>query len=433
MLGVVARNGAIHGFEQIMNILLGFAATIAVARAFGPEQFGVWTLALFIMRIMMGMTAYGLDIQTVKKCERQDASSRKFLASVVVLRFVNTAALILLTIAVGLVWYGVTGTWPLLIALLAAMAPALILMPFESLEYWFRAGQDAITPAFARISSALTGMILKLALIFIGAGVLSMGWAHMVQVAIPGALLLVMFLLRGKRLPFSAVAHSDVTDIYRSALPLFIAQLGTLAAMRLDIVVLSLFASERDVGLYSASLRICEAVYVLPVVVMTAAAPFLFRMSRTETKSFVKLFHVVLTAFTAASFAIAIVIAILAPWIVKLLFGHSYAEASNVLRIQIFALLGISTAVATEYWWIARRRAKVCMTRTLTGASATLVLSLLLVPWLGAIGAAIANVIATLASGAVIHLALGRTGRHLWHMQIRPARPETWRLAVNIR
>lgn len=424
---VVARNGAIHTFEQSVNVLLGFAATIAVARAFGPEVFGVWTVALFVMRVVSSLAGYGLDILVMKNCEAQDAEAKRFIATALAMRFFNTLAVAIAGVTVFAVFLGPEGlTDSPLVLLLVVMSPALLFMPLDVFEFWFRAARNALVPALARISAAVMGTGLKLYVIFIGGGIALLGLTHTVQLAMPGAVFLISLILTGTRLSLSSLAKGDILRLYRHAFPLFISQIGLVAAMRLDIVILSLVGNERDVGLYSASLRICEAAYLLPVILMTAGAPFLFHLAKTDTRNFIRVFHTLLTIFNVCAVLTALVVSVLAPSLVIFLFGPQYAQAATVLAIQIFALVGVSQAVATEYWWIARGRTRVSLQRTITGAVTIAMLSLLLVPFFGAVGAAIANVAAAFASGAGVHLFLGRNGRQLWRLQTVPNLLALW-------
>jgi len=425
-LRVVARNGSIHMAEQATSILLGFFTTIVLARWLGPEAFGVWTLAAFVIRIIAGLVGYGLDILTVRNTETQDGAARHFLATVILLRAINAAVATGLVLALALTW-SAAGPPPLLLVLLALMAPSLLTVPLETLEPWFRAARDAVAPAIARIAAMAVGSTAKLAAVAAGAGIAWLAGAHALQLAFVAVVLVVFF---GRRCPWprlSSVRWREVGELYRLAFPLFIAQIGNLAAMRLDMVVLSIFGSERDLGLYAAALRVCEAVYVLPVVVMTAVSPFLFALARRDTKRFVRTFHSLLTAMTIATLAIAIAVALTAPMSMRLLFGQKYEGADAVLSLLIFALVGVAHTNATEYWWIARRRMNVSMVRMITGALTVGVLSLVLVPLYGAYGAAIASVAASFASGIFIHLFLGRSGRALFRLQTVPAPVPTLR------
>jgi O-antigen/teichoic acid export membrane protein len=103
-LRVVARNGTIHMAEQAISILLGFFTTVVLARWLGPEAFGVWTLAAFLIRIVAGLVGYGLDILTVRNTEMQDASALRFLATVMLLRATNAALATALLVGVAFAW-----------------------------------------------------------------------------------------------------------------------------------------------------------------------------------------------------------------------------------------------------------------------------------------------------------------------------------------
>lgn len=411
-----SKSSIIQATEQLVNILFGLFVTVYMARVFGPEKFGVWSLATSIILVSATSLKYGLDLAIIRRCSDETESHDSFLASAIVMRLINAVGFMLLAAIVTYFTYpeGTAGY-----ELLLVMLPVLLFIPLETLESWFRATKNATVPAIARISSILTGSALKIGLVAFGASMTLVGVAHLIQLGLVGILLLVFYLRSGHKLKFDATIPAQVRELYVLGAPLFVTTLANMVYMRCDVMMLAAMKGDHEVGLYAAATRIYEAAQIAPVVLMTAAAPFLFRSYRNNLHQFMRLFQVLLTYFNVLFLAISVVICLLSPFIVRLLFGAAYHETALILAIQILGLVFVAQGVATEYWWIARGRLVVSMKRTLAGALANVLLNLLLIPPFGAVGAAIASVLTVFITGVGVHLFLGRSGRHLLRLQAK--------------
>lgn len=411
------RNSIVQSGEQLINIVFGLAITIYLAREWGPTNFGIWSICLALLRIAMTCLSYGLDTIILRHCSKQEAPDERFLTGVIVLRSIN-AALIL-----GAVLLGIHLLQPedrTLANLTLVMMSALLVLPFEGLEFWFRATKDAVSPAIARSLSVIVGSLLKAALVASGAAMIYVGAAHAFQVGLFGIVLLAIYLRRGHGFRLDHTVAPQVRNFYREAWPLFVTTLGYLVYARIDIMMLAWLHGDYAAGTYAATVRISEVFDLAPVILLTAAAPFLFNGMRNNVKEFSSLFQVFLTYLNILFFAGALIVCLLAPIIVWLLFGASYHESAGFLAIHIFGIVFIAQGVATQYWWVARRRSRVVMWKALAGAALNVVLNLLLIPKYGGYGAAIATVISQFFACVGMNVFLGRNGWYLLRLQLIP-------------
>lgn len=426
VLRTFGKNSLVQGGEQLINILLGLAITVYLARELGPSFFGIWSLCLALLRMAMTGVGYGLEIIIVRHCSGSSEPDESFLTSIIILRLFNSL-IILAAVVMGV--YLLPADYRTMANLTLVMMSALLLLPLEGLEFWFRAIKDAVTPAIARSVSVIVGSTLKAVLIASGAALVYLGAAHVLQMIIFAVLLLFFYRRRGHGFQIDRTTLRKVGEFYRSAWPLFVMTLGYLAYARIDIVMLSWIRGDHDAGTYAAAVRISEVFSLAPVIILTAASPFLFNGMRNNVKEFSGVFHVFLTLLNISFAGIAIAVCVLAPLMVHLLFGDSYSESAGYLAIHIFGIIFVAQGVATQYWWVARGRQNVVMWRALAAGVINIVLNSLLIPAYGGFGAAIATVVSQFFSCVGINVFLGRNGRYLFRQQIVPR----FRLSYNIR
>ena len=103
--------------------------------------------------------------------------------------------------------------------------------------------------------------------------------------------------------------------------------------------------------------------------------------------------------------------------IVGLLFGDAYLEAVPVLAIHIWASLFVFLGVASSRWFLAENLQKLMLVRTVLNGLINILLNLLLIPDYGAVGAAIALLVAQ-AAGTFIFDHFREDTRRLFYMKL---------------
>ena len=90
---------------------------------------------------------------------------------------------------------------------------------------------------------------------------------------------------------------------------------------------------------------------------------------------------------------VAVVTSILSPWAIALLYGPAFAQAASILSVQIWAGVAVAMSFVHGKWLLAEGLQRYGLIYTIAGAAVNITLNLLLIPRLGAIGAAWATLI----------------------------------------
>ena len=114
------------------------------------------------------------------------------------------------------------------------------------------------------------------------------------------------------------------------------------------------------------------------------------------------------------SVAVALPTTLIADWLILILYGNEFKDASDVLRIYIWAGLFVSVGVASSKWLVAENLAIYSFYRTTLGAILNIGCNLWLIPIYGIKGAAFATLI---AQCSVSFMCLGffkKTRKNFW-------------------
>jgi len=179
---------------------------------------------------------------------------------------------------------------------------------------------------------------------------------------------------------------------------------------RPEIILLSLFATEREVGFYGAAVRIAEVWVFIPQVFMNNVFPLLSRSFHLADDRFLAIQERAMRAVLAYTLPLTAGMVAAAPLIIHTLFGDGFDSASDLLRV-----LGLNVTVygMSEVVWrslSARNRQDLVLKVQVFAIFARLAAGAALIVALSSLGAAIAATAGSALSVVLLARATRRTG-----------------------
>jgi len=172
-----------------------------------------------------------------------------------------------------------------------------------------------------------------------------------------------------------------------------VASSAVMIYMRIDILMLRWMAGEAASGEYAAAVRVSELAYFLPVIVAASMQPLLARSSGDEKTAYGRQLQRYFDASALAAYALALPVALLAPWIIRLAYGPPYAAAAPILAVHAWAVIFVFLGVARSQFLVNAGLTRFSLVCAVTGALVNVALNLLLIPRWSGLGAAVATVV----------------------------------------
>jgi O-antigen/teichoic acid export membrane protein len=166
---------------------------------------------------------------------------------------------------------------------------------------------------------------------------------------------------------------------------------------RLDQLVISIFLTARELGIYVVAVTFTLFTSLLGASVMVAALPNIARLETTAEKAALGRRFVSLTLL--ASIVASLPIIVLAPWLIKLFFGHAFAVGANITRVTAIASISFATTRVLEGVLRGLGRPLTAGTAEFVALGGTFAGLAALLPTLGLIGAAWATLVSYSISG----------------------------------
>ena len=192
--------------------------------------------------------------------------------------------------------------------------------------------------------------------------------------------------------------------------------------MKIDQIMLGEMKGAKEVGIYSAAVRISELWYFIPTAIVSSVAPAIYAAKEKSEHHYYKRIGQLLRLLTYISLAIAIPMTFLSNNVILMMFGSGYLEASPILAVHIWASLFVFMGIATLPWFIAEGLNNISLGKTLLGAILNVILNFLLIPEYGGFGATIAT-ISSQAAAAFFSNAIDKRTRKLFKIQLQSLLP----------
>lgn len=383
------------GLRLVVGVLVGSW----VARYLGAAQFGLFSYATAWLAIVAGVASMGLDALVVRDLIKAPAESPRLLGTVVTVRGITTVlsgCLVLLTVLL------LRPDGPTSASLIAVLLAGAVFQSLDSGELWFQSQLQMRRLVVPRLSLFLLVNLLKIVLVLRGAGLPTFIVLGAVELA--GSGLLTWWFLRRNEAAGSGKLRWDRAEARRllaESWPLALSGLMVTLYMRIAQLILSALMGDAALGLYAAGTRIAEAPYFLPTILASSILPSLLRSQQAGEAEYrvARLRYFRLSAILA--YAIAAPLSALAPQIINLLYGPDYERASSVLALHAWSLVFVFSGVARSQHILNKRLTMLPLQFTIWGLIINLSACFLLIPKMGATGAALAVLLAQVGSSLI--------------------------------
>ncbi len=380
----IASNTIIQMIGRVIGTLFGVLTIAVMTRALGADGYGQYTLAFTFLAVAGAIVDFGFTLTTTQMISEKHADESRIVSNAMTLRiisgifFFGLAAIIgylmpyepivKLTIAVG--------TFSFFFMTLSQMFMGVFQ---KHLSMW----RPAVAEALSR--GVILGIIIYLAMQ--GASV-----AHMMGAFAVGnglmALINIGFarkLTRIRLLFESAMMKKFISRSWPIAISIFF----NLLYLKGDIIFLSFYRSDAEIGLYGAAYKVLDVISVVPTMFMGLILPMLVgAWTQHKKQDFYKLLQQAFDLFGLLAFPILGGTLILAGPLMALVAGPEFLASGPYLIILMLANTIVFFGILFAHTIVALNKQKAILPAYFITAVIAIVLYLITIPRFGAFGAA---------------------------------------------
>jgi O-antigen/teichoic acid export membrane protein len=376
--------------ERILRILAALVVGIWVARYLGPEDFGTLSYVIALTAFFSSLARLGLDGVAVREFVNHPQHNDKYIGTVFWLKALGGAAAFCALVGPLFLVTGVTEN-SILIALASA---GFFLQSFEVVDFYFQSKVQAKFASMCKLLQLAGSSILKVLLIINQADLLYFVGIIFLDAVSLAAAYFIAFKIKSKYPLFSVFDKKIAKNLLRDSWPLMLSATVVMVYMRIDQVMIQHLLGSRELGLYSAAVKISEVIYFIPVIVTASVFPAIVNAKKISRAFYMARLQYLYTFMAWLAILLSLPIALLSHHLIFWLFGESFVGAASALAIHVWSSIFVFIGVVFSKYLIAENLPVIALKRTIVGALANIVFNLWLIPIYGITGAAIATLIA---------------------------------------
>lgn len=306
-----------------------FVLFVSLSRVFGQEGIGLYSFAMGLTGFFAIFADFGLHSFSIKGLSRRDSPLPQYFGRILSLRVAfSLAVFAALLLALPFLPFPLESKLIILVIGVYQVAQRMsegFTAVLISREDTLLAG--AVDATFKAVT-ALGGIAVVLA-----GGSLAMAVAALMLLT--GGQMLVAYPLVARRYgrPKMTASWSLLVGTARQATPYAGSRILTQLYTRADVVLLGFFLGAAAAGLYNVAYRVVFLLMFIPQYAATAVFPLASRLYTESREEFEELYGRSLSTIVLAGLPIAAGVWLIAPDIIRLTFGQSFAESVAVLRI----------------------------------------------------------------------------------------------------
>lgn len=393
----VATNAGWLIIGKIIQMIINLVVGLITARYLGPSNYGLINYAGAYTAFFSSFCTLGINSVIVKEFVDRPDKSGEIIGTTLGLRAVSSLLSALTIIGISLVAdSGETIT--IIVVVLSSVG--VLFQIFDTFNYWFQSKlQSKITAIVTLIAYTITAAY-KVILLILKKPVTYFAFATSVDYIFIAILLFICYKkYKNDKLSFS---FQYGKELLKKSCHFILPGLMVAIYGQTDKLMLKHMISDTEIGYYATAVSLCNMwCFILSAIIDSLYPPIMesFKTDKTEFDRKNKLLYAIvfyLSIFVSTLFTI------LGRFIVELLYGQAYLGAVAPLRVITWYTAFSYLGMARNAWIVCMNKQKYLKYLYISAAAVNVVLNLIFIPTLGATGAAIASLVAQIATTFVV-------------------------------
>ncbi len=373
---------------KIMQSVLQLIVGMLCARYLGPSNYGLINYAASIVAFALPLMKLGLDSTLVHELIETPEKEGEIIGTSLIMNIISGIACIIgVTTFVSVANMGETVT--IIVCMLYSFS--LFFAAIEMIQYWF---QYKLQSKYSSVVMLLAYVIVSAYRIYLLITEKSVYWfalTHSVEYGIIGFSLVAVYLKKGAmRLKFS---WQRAKMMFSKSKHYIIASLMVVVFQSTDHIMLTTMVSKAENGFYTAAITAATVVQFVYIAIIDSFRPMILSGKKENDPNYKVFVSELYCIIVYLALAQCLFYTVFAGPIVKLLYGKHYIASIPILRILVWYIVFSYMGTVRNVWILAEQKQKYLWMVNLLGALFNVVLNAFMIPFLGAVGAALATLL----------------------------------------
>lgn len=382
---------------RIAQALLNFFVNMYSARYLGPSNYGLIGYATSTIAFFLPLAMLGYDGILVLELVEHPEKEGEILGSTLGMSSICSILCSLLSVlVVSIINPGETDT-------LIITGVYSVSMLFQSLgltNYWF---QKKLLSKYTSLVSLLAYIAIsayKIFLLITGQSVVLFALAHSIDLAVIAFSLLIIYKKLGtQKLSFSI---QTAIRIFKRSKHFILPAIMVTIFTQTDRLMLKLMLDNSATGIYNAAVTCAGVATFIINAIIDSARPLIFESVGKSTEDFQHNMTLLYSITIYFCFLQSLGTLIIAPILIKVIYGDAYLGATSVLRVITWYIPFSTLGNVRNIWLVACKKQQYLLPINSIGGLVNIILNFFLIRLFGATGAALATIITQFTTNVVV-------------------------------
>lgn len=382
---------------KIIKAILTLIVTAITTRYLGVEKYGIISYAAGLVAFAVPIMQLGLTGTMVHEIVNRPNEEGKVVGTVTGMTMLSSILCIIGVISFSLIANAGEKETIIVCAVYSVM---LFFNAFEMVRYWFHAKLMAKYSAMVMLISYAAVTLFQVLLVIFNADIYLFAISYSLDYFLIALMLIVIFKKKSKtKLSFS---FSLAKEMFKVSKFYIISSLMFVVFAQTDRIMLKLMVGNAETGIYSAASNCATMVSFVFAAIIDSMRPEIFNARKENYALFENRMVELYSVLIYFSIVVCGLITLFAPLVVNILCGSQYTDAVIVLRIVVWMNVFSYVGTAKSIWLLAESKYKYLIVLNFCGAVLNVSLNFVLIPLMGATGAAITTIISQSATNVFI-------------------------------
>ena len=378
---------------RIINMILSFVIGLITARYLGPSNYGLIGYAGAYFTFFTSLCTIGINSIIVKNFIDYPEEEGLALGTTIVLRIIS-AVLSLITITGILFIVDRNDYLAFVVVLLYNIS--LVFQSFDIFHQWFQSKLLSKYYAISTLISYIAMSLYKIYLLVTGKSVVWFALSNSIDYLVV-AIFLYAFYKKcgGPKLCFSWQKGKQLLKVSHSYI--LVGMMVSIYSFT-DRFMLKQLVGESEVGYYSLAFSVSSMGAFILSAIIESVSPSVMQY-HNEDKQKYKLTNKRLYAIVFyVSTLMSVFVFIISPLFVRIVYGEEYLPSVSPLKVAVWYVAFSYLGVARNVWVVCEKKQKYLKYIYIGSALLNVVVNAALIPFLGAVGAALASLLTQIST-----------------------------------
>ncbi|MCM1325840.1 MAG: flippase [Bacteroidales bacterium] len=382
---------------RVAQMLLSLLVGIWTARYLGPENQGIISYAAAYVAFFTALSSLGINNIIIKEFIDHPDEQGTAIGTTFFLRLISGILSELMILAI--VGFA-NRKEPIIIAATMLYSMSIFFQVADTLNYWFQARYQSKVVSLATLLAYVVTSAYRVVLILLNKDVRWFAFAASVDTICIAAIMLAAY--HKNNGPKLKLSQTKAKELLKKSYNFILVYMMVSVYEQTDKIMLKQMMDATEVGYYSTAITVNSIWGFVLVAIIDSVAPTIIRCVKTSTELFERKNRQLYATIIYASIFMGIVFSLFGERIIVILYTEAYLGAAAPLKILCWHTGFFYLVSARNTWFIAKDYHKYLKYIYGGAAIANVGLNFVLIPVLGASGAALASLMTHALSVIVI-------------------------------